>query len=578
MGGDPKDKAVPNAASKKSRFVHYITLSFIPTFFTFPRSITFLVSVLVMITAGTGYAYSLFSGALREIHHYSILETSLIGTAQNQGFYSAAPMAFINDVYGPRMSQTIATFANIIGYGSLFISLKYFPGSLPSPVCMLIFYIIGTALCCQYFAALGTNVRNYSARWRGLVVGIMASCFGISAFIFSAIFKIIFATKAVPFILFMAVAMPSVCILGIVFINVTDNKKDDNKHVNVVEADENSLIDDQADDDLLATQKQIDEAPQDALYFSTNTTHQMHKDDSSDDVFPPMSTFNPEVPVSPFDDDDKHMPVEQIPPHYRLYEDYSPIQMLMCLDFWLSAVMMFTAVGSGLLVMNNLADVISTRSPVHEDPEVTKSITATLVSIISICNCLGRLLAGFFSDLTRFQLSRPFWFMCATGFMGTVQFAFAFSTVQYLYYICAGFGLVYGALFALGPTFISERFGSKYFNTNFALLTVAGPAVGSILIASLVSSWSYNAAAHGKTCVGMICFQRAFFVTTTLCMVGAFSGFLLLVRNRFRYQYIGESRNARKSPIAGAVRSILAKIRGGSAPEEGYADQEQVDS
>lgn len=64
---------------------------------------------------------------------------------------------------------------------------------------------------------LVTNVRNLPQH-RGTVVGIIKSCEGLSASVFTAIYLGVFAPHAKPFLLFMAVAPAVIDLVGTLFV------------------------------------------------------------------------------------------------------------------------------------------------------------------------------------------------------------------------------------------------------------------------------------------------------------------------------------------------------------------------
>jgi MFS family permease len=73
--------------------------------------------------------------------------------------------------------------------------------------------------------------------------------------------------------------------------------------------------------------------------------------------------------------------------------------------FWLLFCAMVLGAGSGMMVINNMADILTARTGVR----AAHSETAVLVSLLSTANCAGRLLFGSVSDVLvrRYRLPRP---------------------------------------------------------------------------------------------------------------------------------------------------------------------------
>jgi hypothetical protein len=95
--------------------------------------------------------------------------------------------------------------------------------------------------------------------------------------------------------------------------------------------------------------------------------------------------------------------------------DMSGWRMLRHTDFQLLFLYLGTCSGIGLMVINNLGTVTVTLAEEGTDPRMIAKMQAHLVSLLSICNCLGRLAVGFTSDLflhhvpERYRFARVWW-------------------------------------------------------------------------------------------------------------------------------------------------------------------------
>lgn len=146
--------------------------------------------------------------------------------------------------------------------------------------------------------------------------------------------------------------------------------------------------------------------------------------------------------------------------------DFTFLQSLVSLDFWIIFFIFFAGIGSGIAVVNNLPEIVISRLPMsyngttipqEEEPHV--NTIHTFVVLFSVFNTFGRLLSGYLSDALRRHLTRPAWLMISTTLMAVVQLVFVWASVDVMYAAVVLLGLSYGTFFCMIPTFVSEAFG-----------------------------------------------------------------------------------------------------------------------
>lgn len=131
--------------------------------------------------------------------------------------------------------------------------------------------------------------------------------------------------------------------------------------------------------------------------------------------------------------------------------------------------------------INNLGTVVralASSSPGSPNPALLQS---HLVSLLSVFNCLGRLLSGFGSDYLlhnrRFAVPRVFWLPLTSSLLLSSQLAaLAISKSTALWIPTALTGLAHGCLFGLSGIIGLERFGIKSWSQTNGLLALA-PAI-----------------------------------------------------------------------------------------------------
>ena len=218
---------------------------------------------------------------------------------------------------------------------------------------------------------------------------------------------------------------------------------------------------------------------------------------------------------------------------------------LRTLNFWLLFVAFFAGTGGGIVFTNHVEYIVSAQLGPHGD---AKSTSDALISLFSVCNCLGRLGAGLGSDALRKYLHRPSWFAAATALMGlshALLLGARFTGLVYAAAVCAG--VSYGAFWALQPTLVGELFGLKAFASTYNAYTPAVSGASLILSAQLASR---VAEAHTPLppppppgmppsppppCYGDSCYRITHLVIIGLCGLGVLTTAVMSLRTRAFY-------------------------------------------
>jgi MFS family permease len=175
----------------------------------------------------------------------------------------------------------------------------------------------------------------------------------------------------------------------------------------------------------------------------------------------------------------------------------------------------------------------------------------TFISLVSVWNFLGRVLASFASEvaLTKYKFPRPLMltFVILFSCIGHVLIAFGVGHSLYISSIIIGFCL--GAQLPLVSTIISEIFGLKHFSTLYSVGSVSSP-IGSYIFNVKVAGHLYDKEAlkqmeasglkreAGKelNCSGVHCFREAFVIITAATFLGFLVSIILVYRTRRFYK------------------------------------------
>lgn len=186
-------------------------------------------------------------------------------------------------------------------------------------------------------------------------------------------------------------------------------------------------------------------------------------------------------------------------------EDLSPKQVLRTKRFYLITVtMMFACMGG--LMMIGFAKPIAVAKGLAE--------TATIgVLVISICNSLGRLLWGMFSD----KLGRKKTMLIILAGSGIASLFAGFAEGYLIYVIIGIIGFFYGGILGTFPALTADLFGSKNMATNYGLVLL-GFGAGAI-ISSYIAGYYKDIAAQNISLM-----TPAFLIAAA----GAFLGLVLM--------------------------------------------------
>ncbi|KAL6953941.1 hypothetical protein U1Q18_021945 [Sarracenia purpurea var. burkii] len=225
-------------------------------------------------------------------------------------------------------------------------------------------------------------------------------------------------------------------------------------------------------------------------------------------------------------------------------EDFTILQALFSVDMLILFLTTICGAGGTLTAIDNLGQLgTSLGYP-------TRSIS-TFVSLVSIWNYLGRVVAGVVSEifLTKYKFPRPLMltFILLLSCVGHLLIAFDVPNGLYLASVIIGF--CFGAQWPLLFAIISEVFGLKYYSTLYNFGSVASP-IGSYIMNVRVAGYLYDKEANKQLivaglvrkagedliCNGAECFKPAFVIITAVTVIGALFSIVLVLRTRKFYR------------------------------------------
>ena len=189
--------------------------------------------------------------------------------------------------------------------------------------------------------------------------------------------------------------------------------------------------------------------------------------------------------------------------------DKTPVQMLQSPMFYVMTGLFFSGCALGLMMISETASIA--RSMIG----MTSAAAAIAVSILSLFNTFGRVVAGWISDrIGRINTLMLELLLAALGLALMYISGGSHSAALFCCGICL-VGLCYGAFIGVYPGFSSDEFGIRYSTINYALMFIGNAISGfaaQILMQRIYSSHdSYRPAfivAQGFVVIGLaLCFS-----------------------------------------------------------------------
>lgn len=542
-------------------------------------------AVWVEIASGNAYTFPLYSHSLKSVLGLSQQQLTMIAVANDIGENVGLLPGLACDKFPPWVVLSIGALACFFGYGVLWLAVSRTVLSLPYWLLWLALCVAANSNAWFSTAVLVTNMRNFPLS-RGTVAGTLKGYVGLSAAVFTEIYSVLLHSSSSKLLLFLALGIPILCFIMMYFIRpCTPASGEDSAercHFLFIQAASIVLglylVTTTIMSDVLSLSAPISYtfvfvmillllAPLAIPVKMTlerlrvnklgtldqsigSANHLVQGEGNVDKTEPLLTPSSSSTNLGSFHESDDVSEVAMLlaegegavkkkrPP--KRGEDFKFSEAVMKADFWLLFLVYFVGVGSGVTVLNNLAQ-IGISLGVHD--------TKILLSLFSFCNFVGRLGGGVVSEhfvRTR-TIPRTFWMTCTQIIMIITYLLFASAIDGTLHVATAFLGICFGAQFSIMIPTVSELFGLKYFGllSNFMAL---GNPIGAFLFSGLLAGYIYdNEAAkqhgHGRlgsslTCLGPDCFRLTFLVLAVVCCVGSILSIVLTTRIKPVYQML----------------------------------------
>ncbi|XP_020225633.1 protein NUCLEAR FUSION DEFECTIVE 4 [Cajanus cajan] len=533
-------------------------------------------AVWTQIASGNAYNFPLYSSALKSVLGLNQQQVTILGVANDVGENMALLPGIASNKFPPWALLLLGSLLSLFGYGLIWLAVSQTLSQFPYLLLWLALCVATNSSAWFSTAVLVTNMRNFPLS-RGTISGILKGYAGISAAVYTLIYSMLLKSSASELLLFLAIGIPVVCLVMMYFVRpcTPPSGEDSSVHVHFIFVQVASVLlasylvittivsDMVSIDDavsyilvaimviLLMTPLAI---PVKMTLFPANSKRSnvpllgssdqlLTGDDVSTQTSPLLTPSSSAANLGSFHESEDASDVETLiaegegairkKRRPKRGDDFKFREALVKADFWLLWFAYFLGVGSGVTVLNNLAQ-IGVALGVED--------TTILLSVFSFCNFMGRLGAGIVSEhfVRLITLPRTFW-MTSTQIIMIVAFLLYASALDgTLYAATALLGICYGVQYSIMIPTVSELFGLRHFGVISSVMMLGNP-IGALIFSVFLAGNVYDAEAANQgnsTCYGATCFRLTFLVLAGVCGLGTILSIILTLRIRPVYQML----------------------------------------
>uniref|UniRef100_A0A0E0LSX3 Uncharacterized protein n=1 Tax=Oryza punctata TaxID=4537 RepID=A0A0E0LSX3_ORYPU len=547
---------------------------------TRPPWVGLAAAVWVQMAAGNAYTFPLYSPAIKTALGYTQQQLAVLGVAKDVGENFGVVAGVLCNSFPPWVVLLVGAAFCFVGYGALWLAVSGAVVAMPYWLLWIVLAIATNSNAWFLTAVLVTNMRNFPLR-RGVVAGLLKGYIGVSAALFTQVFSGVLHRSPTSLLLLLATGLPTICLATMYFVrpctpaalDAADAEEDG--HFAFTQAVSVVLAVYLVTTTILGNAIKLSDATSYTLFivtvllllaplaipvkmtlFRRRSPRRQRTETTEQPLLIPSHVVDDDGDEEEGEPDKvdvllaegKGAVVRTKRRRPRRGEDFEFSEALVKADFWLLFVGYFIGVGTGVTVLNNLAQ-IGVAAGIGD--------TTVLLSLFALGNFIGRLGGGAISEKfvrSTLLVPRPIWMALTQTILVVAYLCLAYALGPAVTYGCtAAIGLCYGVQFSVMIPTTSELFGLKNFGLFYNLMSLANP-LGAALFSGELAGRLYDEEAarqkhsggsgeHGGACIGPGCFRAAFMVLAGACSVGTAVSLVLAARIRpvYRALYSGGS-------------------------------------
>ncbi|KAI9174850.1 hypothetical protein LWI28_023648 [Acer negundo] len=527
-----------------------------------------LASIWIQCSIGGTYTFGIYSSTLKSSQNYDQSTLEIVAIFKDIGSCTGVLSGLLYSYVtldrhrhrrfcGPWVILLMGAILSLVGYFFMWASVVGLINRPPVALMCLFMFTAAHSMTFSIPADNVTGVRNFPA-YVGTIVGLMEGYLGLSGAILIQVYDALFEGNPSNYLLFLAVFPTSVSLLLMYFVRIHDtNSEGDKKHLNTLSVAALIMV---AYLMILIILENIFTLGSSErivtfiflmllLAFPLGIAFRAQREDAERLVFSQtFSTdernslmYNPEPIASmayhdqlPGDDSCQSVKATLDENIIQIEENMDLLQVICTGNFWLLFIAMVCGLGSGIATINNI-------SQVGESLGYTSIEINSLVSLLSIWNFLGRLGAGYVSDifLHRRGFARPLFIAITQAVLSVGLIVIASGFPYNLYVGTILVGVCYGSQWSLLASVASEIFGVGHLGTIVNAFAVASP-IGSYIFSVRIIGYIYDKAASGEdnSCYGTHCFMLSFLIIAFFALCGSLVALLLSFRTKRFYDQV----------------------------------------